>query len=548
LGLPSRYEVSLRNFTTDRNWESISLIYPDKYHTPEELINELEEINATVPEIVDLFSIGNSIEGRKILCVRITNENNPSFKAGTLIIAQHHAREQITMEMALRFIIHLINGYGIEDEITEIIDMQEIYIIPTLNPDGLHYAVGNSTLTGDPWLRKNARQIDDDGDGLYDEDPPEDLDGNGVVANYEMYVRSGNDWKYAQTYWEGNDTDNDGIANEDPFGGVDLNRNYGYRWNDSSVDSGWGSDSTSMTYPGTAPFSEPETDALRKFLEDKSFATAMSLHSGINQSYFPWASTGVWIEHGLYTSIYNDLRGTLPANFFPYINDGYTVGYTIAGDWADWMYSAKKCLVPMTFEVYHNQSVDSLEKIVEQTDYHVVFRFEEIFGYFNPIEPYIASLWEDLKSSFEYWAKLTPRLRLTDFSAVGGNETGQSLTIRLTIKNLSFRVPTVDGLSVVDNNFTKIRNTQGLFVSLGTLEGAVTKELSFQVNLAEDLTPNSNLTLQIGNKFAGYTTLIIKGETITIANPTYLDVLTLIVALPATIFLKKRLTGKKSKL
>jgi hypothetical protein len=410
---------------------------------------ELEKVNSSASEIVDLFSIGNSIEGRKILCVRITNENNPSFKARTLIVAQHHAREQITVEMALRFILHLVNGYGIEDTITEIIDMQEIYIIPTLNPDGLHYVLGNDTLVGDPWLRKNARQIDDDKDGLFNEDPPEDMDGNGVISNYEMYVKSGNDWKYAQTYWEGNDTDNDGITNEDPFGGVDLNRNYDYRWNDSRLDSGWGSDSTSMVYPGTAPFSEPETSALKGFLEGKSFATAMSLHSGINQSFFPWASTGVWIEHSLYTSIYNDLRRTLPTDFFPYVNDGYSVGYTIAGDWADWMYSAKKCLVPMTFEIYHNSSVDSLEKIVEESNDHVVFRFENIFEYFNPREPYIASLWEDLKSSFEYWAKLTPRLRLMGYSAIGGNETGESLLIHLIIKNISPHISTIDSLSVV---------------------------------------------------------------------------------------------------
>lgn len=114
LAYKQRYEISLLNFSSDRNWESVSLIYPDKYHTPDELIEELEQVNNTAPGIVDLFSIGNSVEGRKIFCVRITNENNTDLKAGTLLIGQHHAREQITVEMALRFIHRLVNEYGTE--------------------------------------------------------------------------------------------------------------------------------------------------------------------------------------------------------------------------------------------------------------------------------------------------------------------------------------------------------------------------------------------------------------------------------------------------
>ncbi|MFW9778078.1 MAG: M14 family zinc carboxypeptidase [Candidatus Heimdallarchaeota archaeon] len=545
LGYQTQYKFSLENVTTSRDWESLSLIHSDKYHTPEELIQELENINTTAPGIIDLFSIGNSIEGREILCVRITNENNTSRKPGTLIIAQHHAREQITVEMALRFIIHLANGYGMVDAISDLIDTQQIFVIPTLNPDGLHYVLGNKTFPGNPWLRKNARKIDDDGDGFFDEDSPDDLNKDGLISKYEMYVKSGNAWKYAQTYWEGNDTDNDGKTNEDPFGGVDLNRNYPYRWNDSTLDSGWGSDSTLMDYPGTVPFSEPETAALKKFLEERSFATAMSLHSGTNQTYFPWASTGVWINHGLYTSIYTDLRGSLPSNFFSYINDGYSVGYTIAGDWADWMYSEKTCLVPMTFEIYHNKSVDSLEKIVEQTDYHVVYRFEEIFGYFNPIEAYIASLWEDLRSSFEYWLTLTPRLRLTGYSAIGGNLTGESLRISLTIRNLSPRISTIERLSIVDEDYDKVKGFMGSDINFAALDGFSTQELTFQILLKEDLPPDRNLTFRIGNRFVGYSTFIVLGEKVIISTSTSFGDIWACILLPIAILIKRKLRPKE---
>ncbi|MFW9854556.1 MAG: M14 family zinc carboxypeptidase [Candidatus Thorarchaeota archaeon] len=537
------YKFSFSHTHYDRDWESISLIYPDQYHTPEELIEELEQVNSTAPGIVDLFSIGSSFEGREIYCVRITNENNTGHKPGTLIIGQHHAREQITMEMALRFILRLVNEYDTNNEISELIDMQQIYIIPTLNPDGLHYVVGNKTIPGDPWLRKNARQFDDDGDGLFDEDAPEDLNSDGIISGYDVYTKSGNNWVYIYSYWEGNDTDNDGEVNEDPIGGVDLNRNYDYRWNDSTLDSGWGRDTRGEDYPGSAPFSEPETMALRAFLEGKSFATAMSLHSGINQTYFPWGSTGAWAEHDLYTSIYSDFRTFLPPGYLAYINYGFGIGYTIAGDWADWMYDFKECLVPMTFELYHNRS--STYQVEKENDSVRIERLDDIYGYFNPTGTFIPSLWEDIKLAFDYWLELTPRLLVTSYSAIGGNKTGDTLSIRITVRNLSPWVPTVKGITVVDDNFDSIRDTAGSTVTMVGIEGGKTTDLSFNIFLESDLGSDNELTFLIGNRFVGWAPIVITAELITSSQSSPFEVMAMMAALPLLILFQKKLKKKE---
>ena len=135
------------------------LIYPDQYHTPEQVIEELNLIATTAPEIVEMSVLGQSVQGRDIHLMKITNEQNTIPKAGVFIIAQHHSREQITVEAALRFMHQLINDYGTNNVITNYVDSLDIFIIPTINPDGLHYVVGNNTLEGDPWLRKNLKAI-----------------------------------------------------------------------------------------------------------------------------------------------------------------------------------------------------------------------------------------------------------------------------------------------------------------------------------------------------------------------------------------------------
>jgi carboxypeptidase T len=161
--------------SVDRTWEDISLLYEDQFHDASEVDEEIERIHSLVPELMDLEVIGQSYEGLNISALRITNELNTVQKAKTLVVAHHHGREQITIEMTLRFMLRLLNLYGVDDTITEYVDTQEIYIIPTINPDTLDHV-----LNGNHWLRKNLRPFNDDGDDETDEDSWEDVNGDGA--------------------------------------------------------------------------------------------------------------------------------------------------------------------------------------------------------------------------------------------------------------------------------------------------------------------------------------------------------------------------------
>ncbi|MFX0151722.1 MAG: M14 family zinc carboxypeptidase, partial [Candidatus Hodarchaeota archaeon] len=501
-------------YRLDRDWSSISLIYPDKFHTPYELTEELYLLNSTIPELVDLFKIGESIEGRPIYCIRITNEQNPTPKAGALIVAHHHAREQITIEVSLRFLHQLVNNYDINEEVTEYVDNQEIYVIPCLNPDGLHYVLGNETLDSDYWLRKNMRQFDDDGDLKFDEDHIDDTNSDGIVSGYDVYEKSGEDLIYLYSYYEGIDDDNDGLVNEDQRGGIDLNRNYAYRWNDSSCTSGATGNTLDEAYPGTSPFSEPETQAFRDFVQDKSFAMAISLHSGINATYFPWASEeAVWAEPSLYNTIYHDLKDLLPYRFF---GEGYlpaqsgrqlpSVSYTSAGTWDDWMYAQQGCVVPMTFELYKNGSFVDLIEVEKENDTHLIERWDCIYEYFAPTESgkHFNSLWGDITPAFDYWLQNTPRLAVEVKSITGGTTEGDSIEVKLNVQNLSPRMSTISDLKVLNENFN-ILSKDTSPVTISKIAADVSDEKSFSFNLDESLGSNETIILYLGNEYIGYT-------------------------------------------
>lgn len=496
----------INNASNLRNWSSISLLFPDQYHDPTKLLEELQQIADTAPEIVDLFTIGNSVQGREIYCLRITNEQNIYPKAGVLFVAHHHAREQITVEAALRFLVRLVNNYGVNQKITEYIDHEEIFIIPTLNPDGLFYVVEEENF----WLRRNLSPIDDDNDGITNEDPTEDTNGDGIISEYDII--DSNTGEFLGLYFEGIDTDSDGTINEDGIGGVDLNRNYDYKWNDSSLDSGWGTDTSLEDYPGTAPFSEPETQAYRDFLENKSFASAISLHSGINATYFPWSSEPYWAEKPLYEEIYSDLKGLLPTNFFSYVESPEYSGYTCAGEWGDWMYSVKDCMVPMTFEIYHNQSADYAYELNFENATHQIWQWDGIYEYFTPVESAIDPLWEDIRSVFDYWLANTPRIQVTIESInTASNITGNYVWIQLAIKNLSPRLRTIDNLRLMYQNFSFVLD-QGEPVTISDIPADKTRDTTLEIELEHPIKQEEGLTLLIGNKFVGYTPFTIQNE------------------------------------
>ncbi|MFW9974107.1 MAG: M14 family zinc carboxypeptidase [Candidatus Thorarchaeota archaeon] len=487
-----------------RTWEDVILLYNDQFHDPTELNEEIENIHSLVPGLVNLEVIGQSYQGRNLTCLRITNELNTVQKAKTLVVAQHHGREQITVEMALRFVLHLLNSYGEDAAVTEYIDTQEIFIIPTLNPDALEIVVNQ----GNHWLRKNLRPYDNDGDGFYSEDDIEDVDGDGWISNFLVYEKESeseipNINDYDWEYWEGIDNDGDGLINEDEVGLVDLNRNYETFWGINDPDL---LIPTTQVYCGNQSFSEPETQAFRDFALKHRFAMAYSLHSGINATYFPTDENEDWTENLLYYQMASDFADILPDSFNEYL--GYIPSEKrleagLSGDWAEWMYYKRGTTVPITLELYHNGTVDSAAAhvIIENNSTHVIREWKGIYGYFNPDEAYINSLWEDMLPSFIYLLEMTPRLDVSITGISGGITAGTSISLSTRTECLSPRLGSKESVLILDESGT-------ILDSIIAVNGGQSLTDQATIVLSYDLT-SSGISIFFGNNYSGFTEFLV---------------------------------------
>ncbi|MEU8775316.1 M14 family zinc carboxypeptidase [Streptomyces sp. NPDC048606] len=190
-----------------------------------------EEILATAranPGLTKVVSIGKTVRGKDILALKVTRDAaraKDGDKPSVLYMSNQHAREWITPEMTRRLMHHTLDNYGKDPRITRLVDSTELWFLLSANPDGYDH-----TFTADSarlW-RKNLR--DNNGDGK---------------------ITAGD--------------------------GVDLNRNFAYKWgydNEGSSPS-----PSSETYRGPAASSEPETKALDAFQKRVGFRYAINYHS-----------------------------------------------------------------------------------------------------------------------------------------------------------------------------------------------------------------------------------------------------------------------------
>jgi carboxypeptidase T len=181
------------------------------YHTYAEVGAAAKAVAAAHPDIAKRFSLGKSYQGREIWAMKIsdnvaTDENEPEL----LYEGAHHADEHMTVEMTLKIMRWLVDGYGVDTRITNIVNSREIWIVFLVNPDGAEHDIAAGKFH----------------------------------------------------HWRKNRQPTPGT----PYTGTDLNRNYGYRWG------GGGRTSTNpqaITYRGTHAFSTPEARAVRDFLASR---------------------------------------------------------------------------------------------------------------------------------------------------------------------------------------------------------------------------------------------------------------------------------------
>jgi len=115
-------------------------ILPDwrdgEYHDYYGTMEMLNDFNENYPRLVYVFSIGKSVLGKDIWCIRLTNERNKEIKSSCLIDGCIHGCEWEAGEACLYLAEYLLINFDANETITNILNSSVIYIIPLLNPDG----------------------------------------------------------------------------------------------------------------------------------------------------------------------------------------------------------------------------------------------------------------------------------------------------------------------------------------------------------------------------------------------------------------------------
>jgi len=110
---------------------------PPLYHTYATLTTELQAVAADHPELVRLMSVGQSVQGRELWMVLISN--NPDQQVDepeATYISSMHGDEVVGKELCIQLIHHLTDNYGIDPRVTSLVDDTELWILPSMNPDG----------------------------------------------------------------------------------------------------------------------------------------------------------------------------------------------------------------------------------------------------------------------------------------------------------------------------------------------------------------------------------------------------------------------------
>ena len=230
----------------------------DSYYSYEKMAEAMKALNTAWPELTKLEEVGRSEEGRIIWALTINNPKTgePLSKPGVYVDGNIHGNEIQAGEVCLYLANRLLTNYRKLNEITEVVDRNVFYIIPVVNVDGrAHFFNDANTPSTNRGLRI---PMDDDRDGLFDEDGPDDIDGDGSITNMRIRdtlgmlrsdpadrrlmiaVKPGEKGEWTRLGQEGIDNDGDGQVNEDGEGYVDGNRNWGMNWNPQYVQNGAG--------------------------------------------------------------------------------------------------------------------------------------------------------------------------------------------------------------------------------------------------------------------------------------------------------------------
>ncbi len=276
------------------------------YRSYAQMVTELMQLQSQYPGLMQTSVLGTGWGGiyagqdipfyqnfdHQLWAVKVSanvlqNEDEPAF----FFVGEHHAREPLSTEVCMGILIHLLENYGSDPVVTNILDTSEIWIVPLLNPDG-HKIVIDQT---DVWWRKNVR--DNNSNQTFDHDSA----GNGMD-------------------------------------GVDLNRNYGYYWGHTNATDYI----PAATYHGPSAFSEPETQAFRDFLLGRRFLAGIGYHTYGQYVLYPYGYVeGIQAPDKIeLQALAQEMASLLPGVSGGYYLPGPSYGlYPVSGSLDDWAYS-----------------------------------------------------------------------------------------------------------------------------------------------------------------------------------------------------------------
>ena len=341
------------------------------YNTMHVYLKELED---RYPSIMKLFSIGETYEGREILCVKLSDnvdtvdDGIPGSEPDALLVGAHHGNEWMSYEVPLYVLSYLLYYYGQEgpngSAASYLIDSREIYVVPMLNADGVQYAhdesrgwrknrepnyIGefgptarpnpdlypvsygtdinrnygwmwhldggsNELITGAGTYRGPPDNYDDDGDALIQVDL--------ITGRLPIGVDEGID----EDPWDGIDNDNDGQVDEDPAGG----------------------------------FTTHEARAMREFGDKYAFPVMITYHTYSELVLWPWGYTDELPPDSSHLSSLGVRMATMNG-YRPMQGESL---YPTTGEMTDWFYS-QYGTYGYTFEIGRTHNMPD-EEILEQ--------------------------------------------------------------------------------------------------------------------------------------------------------------------------------------
>jgi carboxypeptidase T len=194
------------------------------YHNYSEMVAEINRVAGAFPSLVRSSTIGTSYEGRAIYAIKIS-DNVATDEAEPEVLFTHHqhAREHLTVEMAIYLLNLFTTSYGSDSRVTGLVNSREIWILPDLNPDGGEYDI--------------------------------------ATGSYRS--------------WRKNRQPNTGSSSV----GTDLNRNWNYNWGCCGGSSG---STGSETYRGPSAESAPEVRVVADFVRSRVVSGAQQIKTGID--------------------------------------------------------------------------------------------------------------------------------------------------------------------------------------------------------------------------------------------------------------------------